>query len=64
MIFLSILTVEINGNTFENHTREQGHSNSLQQEFMQEVLSDLNFLGYKDPTNVFGFESSGFIIYL
>ena len=36
----------------------------LRKEFEREVLSDSNFLGYKDPTNFSGFESSGFIICL
>ena len=36
----------------------------LRKEFAREVLSDSNFLEYKDPTNFSGFESSGFIIYL
>ena len=51
VVFWMILTVVINGNTYENHTREQVHSNSLRKEFAREVLSDSNFLEYKDPTN-------------
>ena len=64
VIFRPILIVKIDGNIFENHTREQVLSNYLRKEFAGEVLSDSNFLGYKVPTNFFGFESSGFMVYL
>ena len=38
----TILTVEINGNTFENHTREQVHSNSF-----TERVRKRSFVGFK-----------------
>ena len=59
-----MLVVEMYCSEFVKHTMVQIRSKCLRKALTGGVFSDSNFLGYKVPTNVSGFESSEFMLYL